>query len=980
MVKKGKSITDVTLIARGKDSKGAEVVKQYTPTDGYVNVTSLYPTIELATDTEDIIIEAEYNLDLNKASFGDGGSGEDGATFTPSVSSDGVISWTNNKGLSNPAPVNIKGKQGPKGDKGEPDYSIVANALKGTAIGEAVSMKDVSPLEHSIGVKLKSDTITDFSSVTLKKYGKNLLDLTSLIGKSVTANGGTLSCGADGGISGSGTLSGYVGFDAFRLYLPKGKYILSASGTFSNFGCYLTFRDKNNVNLGDGVVNRPDGDFVFDTENYPSYSYVEVTIKRNNNVALSGTAYFQLELGTTATEYEPFKEPIPYKPNADGTVDGVTSLYPTTTLMTDTEGVTITAEYNKDINKLTNMPSDGKEEVLLYTEQTLTDKQKAQARDNIGAAAVGEGGGGTVDISLYDPSQNEVGRYWKLEETTNQVFLYEYPEWESTGKMPISAGRTYIYSGLTTLGYSPLASYFDEDGIPIVGGYFKAQTGENELVDIPSNAKYVSFSLSSNDADTFAFVNIGVNFAEMLGEQLDVVSQKVEELETDVAELNAILNPGEVNLYDKTKNTEDYHWLVQENGRCDLNAYRGWNASQNFPLNSNRKYTYNGLTILGNSPMATYLDVSGIPIVGGYFKAQTGENELVDIPSNAKYVSFSIIDADIDSFVFMESTASLREEVNELKEKVDTAQGGAVYGNLKDLPSASDNRLLIVPSADGGLAYSDTVFWRWAKDNSLALSARAYHTIRVSDGAIINSYNADTVYNVYSVTKLLSSVVACMYITNYDETVSVTASDIGYETATTLVQAGDVVTYEALLNAALIKSDNNAADALRRPVGYLINPNAGSHTDAIKAFYSKMAELAESLGMTNTDCNPNCISAAAGLRSTAADLCKLLVYAFNNSPKVREIWKKLSYTMTVTGSNPRTWTINSTTPESARVLLPEFDGGKTGSSDSMGAYAFCWKDENNTEYATALCEMTLATGDRFQDARHIVDECIGIIG
>lgn len=33
--------------------------------------------------------------------------GKDGATFTPSVSEDGVISWTNDKGLPNPAPVNL---------------------------------------------------------------------------------------------------------------------------------------------------------------------------------------------------------------------------------------------------------------------------------------------------------------------------------------------------------------------------------------------------------------------------------------------------------------------------------------------------------------------------------------------------------------------------------------------------------------------------------------------------------------------------------------------------------------------------------------------------------------------------------------------------------------------------------------------------------------------------------------------------------
>lgn len=41
-----------------------------------------------------------------------GGSAESGATFTPSVSDDSVISWTNDKGLPNPEPKNIKGKNG----------------------------------------------------------------------------------------------------------------------------------------------------------------------------------------------------------------------------------------------------------------------------------------------------------------------------------------------------------------------------------------------------------------------------------------------------------------------------------------------------------------------------------------------------------------------------------------------------------------------------------------------------------------------------------------------------------------------------------------------------------------------------------------------------------------------------------------------------------------------------------------------------
>ena len=63
---------------------------------------------------------------------GGGGIGQNGATFTPSVSPEGVISWTNDRNLPNPEPVRIKGDkgdqgpqgerglQGAKGDKGEP--------------------------------------------------------------------------------------------------------------------------------------------------------------------------------------------------------------------------------------------------------------------------------------------------------------------------------------------------------------------------------------------------------------------------------------------------------------------------------------------------------------------------------------------------------------------------------------------------------------------------------------------------------------------------------------------------------------------------------------------------------------------------------------------------------------------------------------------------------------------------------------------
>ena len=67
---------------------------------------------------------------------GTGGSGTPGAngvTFTPHLSAEGVLSWTNDGGMANPDPVNIKGAPGDKGDPGSdasvddtPDYVLTA--------------------------------------------------------------------------------------------------------------------------------------------------------------------------------------------------------------------------------------------------------------------------------------------------------------------------------------------------------------------------------------------------------------------------------------------------------------------------------------------------------------------------------------------------------------------------------------------------------------------------------------------------------------------------------------------------------------------------------------------------------------------------------------------------------------------------------------------------------------------------------------
>lgn len=88
------------------------------------------PTVDLARTTNGVKITVTNKDGTQEATVydgkdGTGGSGtggadgKDGVTFTPTVSAEGVISWTNDGDLTNPTPVNIKGPQGEKGDTGD---------------------------------------------------------------------------------------------------------------------------------------------------------------------------------------------------------------------------------------------------------------------------------------------------------------------------------------------------------------------------------------------------------------------------------------------------------------------------------------------------------------------------------------------------------------------------------------------------------------------------------------------------------------------------------------------------------------------------------------------------------------------------------------------------------------------------------------------------------------------------------------------
>lgn len=273
------------------------------------------------------------------------------------------------------------GAKGDKGDKGDPGKDAVTDraysptsenaqsgkavaealkaertyannsfsgALRGSASGEAVRLTDVSPIEHEIKIKLTAESNhSDFSGVTLKRYGKNLLPYpyknTNI---DYTFNGINYKVKSDGTVVLNGTANEQSYFILAGLVLNKGVYYLSgcpSGGQGSTYSIYFQYDN-----------------FSYYKADYGSGVKIDINEKKNCAVAINigknttvSNLIFKpmLEVGSKLTDFEERRTAVAYTPAVDGTVTGVTSISPDTTFLSDTDGIIINAEYNRDLNK-----------------------------------------------------------------------------------------------------------------------------------------------------------------------------------------------------------------------------------------------------------------------------------------------------------------------------------------------------------------------------------------------------------------------------------------------------------------------------------------------------------------------------------------------------------------------------------------------------------------------------------------------------
>ena len=169
--------------------------------------------------------------------------------------------------------------------------------------------------------------VADLSAVSLYRYGGNILPYPYYY-TSRTLNGITFTVNEDTSITMKGTATANTYF-----YLMIGKN-LGASSMIASTNASAT-----------------NGEYVLSKWLMYYAASKETNIYIPSGTAVDETIYPQLCKGTVLPPYEPPKEPALHITNADGIVEDVKSIYPTTTLIPTTEGVVIDAEYIVDTKK-----------------------------------------------------------------------------------------------------------------------------------------------------------------------------------------------------------------------------------------------------------------------------------------------------------------------------------------------------------------------------------------------------------------------------------------------------------------------------------------------------------------------------------------------------------------------------------------------------------------------------------------------------
>jgi len=223
-------------------------IQSITPVDGGNNVVFAWTNDDGTAATQTLFVA----------------DGRAGTAFIPSVSDAGDLSWTNDGGLENPAPVNIAGPEGPRGAAGVGVAAIVQTVTSPDSGGtNEITVKLTDGTEMPFNVKNGEAGATG----TAGADGRAGIIFTP----SVDPDTGDISWTNDGGLSNPASVNirgpqGPAGESAVSAINPRGDYDATADPPYTKSD-YITFTDGNtyvakvdnpdNTPPTDGTANDP---------------------------------------------------------------------------------------------------------------------------------------------------------------------------------------------------------------------------------------------------------------------------------------------------------------------------------------------------------------------------------------------------------------------------------------------------------------------------------------------------------------------------------------------------------------------------------------------------------------------------------------------------------------------------------------------------------------------------------------------------
>ena len=232
--------------------------------------------------------------------------------------------------------------------------------------------------------------------------------------------------------------------------------------------------------------------------------------------------------------------------------------------------------------------------------------------------------------------------------------------------------------------------------------------------------------------------------------------------------------------------------------------------------------------------------------------------------------------------------------------------------------------------------------------------------INLNNNEILYEKNKDEVIKVASVQKIMTSLVAIENVQDLNEEFTLEYgifNGLDPELAVAGFSPGDIVTYNDLLYATLLKSGGDAAYALGIKV-------AGSE----EAYVNLMNEKAKELGLKNTHFTNTTGLDDYDQYSTVNDMAIILKYAINN----RE-FRNIISTPEYTTSNGEI-SFRGPVKKAKELGLFYFEGGKTGFTDLAGLCLASFASYNNVDYllVTARASQDLCN-QNFIDQKNIYE-------